>query len=111
MPERPLARKICLANAPGLIVAPSSTLPPRLTETFWSNVGVTCPFCSLLERTQKNELPKSPPPMNKLPFVSTSRVPHTGESGILTELIQVTPPSVDRLNCPPKSQLADVLQA
>src|SRR5436190_811466 len=110
VPERSTARKIWPANPPGLIAAPNNTLPPRLTETFWSKVGVTFPFCALLDRTQKNELPKSPPPMKRLPLVSTSGVPHTGVLGILIGFIQVTPLSVDRLNWPPKSQDAAVLQ-
>src|SRR5262249_3407237 len=50
------------------------------------------------------------PPIKRLPLVATSRVPHTGELGILSGLCQVNPPSVDRLNCP-KLQGAAVLQA
>src|SRR5579885_2978740 len=111
VPERSTARKICPARPPGLIGAPNNTLPPRSTEVTRSKVGVTLPFWALLERTHQNELLKSPPPINKLPLVSTSSVPHTGELGMLTGLIQVTPPSVDRLNCPLKLQPAAVLHA
>src|SRR6516225_7092049 len=110
VPERSTVKKIMPANPPGLISAPNKTVPPRLTETSWSKVGVTFPFCALLERTQENWLPKSPPPMKRLPLVSTSSVPHTGASGISIGFIHVAPPSVDRLNCP-KLQGAAVLQA
>src|SRR5437764_4583817 len=112
VPERSTARKIWPANPPGLIAAPNNTLPPRLTETFWSKVGVTAGFCALLDRTQKNELPKSPPPMKRLPLVSTSSVPHTGWLGMAIGFIHVIPPSVERLNCVPKPlHGAEVLQA
>src|SRR5439155_19749754 len=111
VPDRSTTRKICPASPPGLIAAPNRRLPPRLTEVVWSKVGVTAGFCASLERTQKNELPKSPPPMNRLPFLSTSSVPQTGELGMKIGLIQVTPPSVDRLNCLPPQLLPLVLQA
>src|SRR5207249_9171219 len=46
-------------------------------------------------------LPKSAsPPMKRFPFVSTSRVPKSVELGTAMGVIQVTPPSVERLNCP-----------
>src|SRR5206468_9984461 len=46
------------------------------------------------------------PPTNRLPFVSTSRVPYIGEFGILIGACQVTPPLVERWNCtPPPLQL------
>ena len=93
-----------------MMVSPKIRLPPRSTEAVWSKVGVTPPFCALLERIHQNGLLKFAPPIKRLPFVSTSSVPHTGELGILIGFIQVTPPSVDRLNCPPP-QVAEVLQA
>ncbi len=40
------------------------------------------------------------PPIKRFPLAATSSVPHTGEFGILSGVCQVTPPSVDRLNCP-----------
>src|SRR5437667_6816386 len=101
VPERSTARKSCPASPPGLIVSSNSKLPPRLTWVTRSKVGVTPPFCALLERIHQNGLPKFAPPIKRLPFVSTSSVPHTGELGILIGFIQVTPPSVERLNCPP----------
>ena len=65
----------------------------------WSKVGVTAPFFALVERMHQNWLRASPPPIKRLPFESTSGVPHWGELGILIGFIQVTPPSVERLNC------------
>src|SRR5436305_388883 len=99
VPERSTAKKSCPASPPGLIVSPNSKLPPRLTWVTRSKVGVTPPFCALLERIHQNGLPKFAPPIKRLPFVSTSSVPHTGELGILIGFIQVTPPSVALLNC------------
>src|SRR6266702_7173321 len=110
VPERSTARKSCPASPPGLIVSSNSKLPPRLTWVTRSKVGVTPPFCALLERIHQNGLLKFAPPIKRLPLVSTSSVPHTGELGILIGLIQVTPPSVERLNCP-TLQDAAVLQA
>src|SRR5579864_9206796 len=104
VPERSTARNICPASPPGFIKSPKSMLPPRLTLVTWSKVGVTPPFCALDERMHQNWLPPSPAPIKRLPFVSTSSVPHWGSLGILIPFIQVTPPSVDRLNSPP-SQL------
>src|SRR6266699_743105 len=110
-PERSIARNNCPSSPPGLIVSPKSRLPPRLTWVIWSNVGVTFGFCALLERMHQNGLLKLlAPPTKRLPLVSTSSVPHTGELGILSGLCQVSPPSVDRLNCP-KLQVAAVLHA
>src|SRR4029453_19663771 len=111
VPDRSTARKICPASPPGLIGAPNHTLPPRLTAVTRSKVGVTPPFCALLERTHQNWLPKFPPPIKRFPFVSTSSVPHTGDWGILIGFIQVVPPSVERLNCLPPQLLPAVLQA
>ena len=45
-------------------------------------MGVTAGFCALLERTHQNGLAKlAAPPIKRLPFVSTSSVPQTGELG------------------------------
>ena len=52
-----------------------------LTEVLWSNLGVWLPIWALLERTQKKLLPS--PPIKRLPLVSTSSVPYTGELGIV----------------------------
>src|ERR1041385_2465443 len=49
------------------------------------------------------------PPIKRLPLLATSSVPHTGEFGILSGVCQVSPPSVERLNCP-KLHGAAVLQ-
>src|SRR6266700_5826278 len=109
-PERSIARNNCPSSPPGLIVSPKSRLPPRLTWVIWSNVGVTFGFCALLERMHQNGLLKLlAPPIKRLPFVSTSSVPHTGELGILSGVGQVIPPSVERLNWP-KLHSAAVLQ-
>src|SRR4029453_2113496 len=51
------------------------------------------------------------PPTKRLPFVSTSSVPHVGDWGIKIGFIQATPPSVERLNCLPPQLLPLVLQA
>src|SRR6266550_2267532 len=106
-PERSTARKGCPSSPAGFIPPPTS-LPPRLTVVVWSKVGVTFPFCALVERTHKNWLPIEPP-IKRLPLVSTSSVPCMGELGILIGVIQLTPPSVDRLNSPP-SQLKKPVQ-
>src|SRR5919201_1386017 len=103
--ERSTARKICPDSPPGLMAPPYRTLPPRLTVVTWSNVGVTPPFWALLERMHQNELPALPAPMKRLPFVSTSNVPHCGEFGTLIGVIHVTPPSVERLKLPLPAQL------
>jgi hypothetical protein len=47
------SQKDLTANPPGFICAPNKTLPPRLTEVFWSKVGVTLPFCALLSEYKK----------------------------------------------------------
>src|SRR5437588_4653480 len=110
-PERSTARKHCPPRPHGLIVSPNTRSPPRLTCVTWSKVGVTFGFCALLERRQYNGLLKlDAPPIERLPFVSTSSVPQTGALGMLRGLCQVTPPFVERLNCP-KLQEAAVLQA
>src|SRR6266496_4671435 len=44
--------------------------------------------------------------MKRFPFVSTSRVPKSAEKGTAIVACQVTPPSVDRLNCPLPLQVA-----
>src|SRR5882724_3646737 len=103
VPERSTARKIWPASPPGLIAAPNNRLPPRLTVVTWSKVGVTFGFCALLERTHQNWLLNAcPPPINRLPLVATSRVPHWGTLGMLIGVCHGAPPSVERLN-PPKS--------
>src|SRR6266536_1496946 len=109
VPERSTARKIWPANPPGLICAPNNRLPPRLTVVTWSKVGVTFGFCALLERMHQNWLPSSPPPMKRLPLLSTSSVPHFGSLGMLIGVIHVAPASVDRLNSP-KSQAKKPVQ-
>src|SRR5438046_8264106 len=109
VPDRATARKIWPDSPPGLIAPPKRTLPPRLTEVTWSKVGVTPPFWALLERTHQNLFPMLPPPIKRLPLVSTSSVPQTGELGTLIGFIQVTPPSVERLKSPPP-QVAEKLQ-
>src|SRR5205823_15044399 len=73
-------------------------LPPRLTLVTWSKVGVTFGSCALDERTHQNGLP--PPARKRLPLVSTSIAPVSGELGILIGVIQVAPLSVERLNSP-----------
>src|SRR5438034_11361605 len=108
VPDRSTARKICPASPPGLIGAPNHTLPPRLTAAIRSNVGVTPPFCALLERTHQNWLPKFPPPTQRLPSVSTSSGHHTGERGTLSGFIQLVQPSGDALNSPPPRGAAGV---
>src|ERR1043165_5488309 len=81
-------------------------VPPMLTAALWSKVGVCPPFCALLDRTQRNELPLTQPPMKRLPLVSTSSVPYIGELGTAMGVCQVTPPFVERWNStPPPLQL------
>ena len=90
------------ANPPGFIVPPEVRSPPRFTATFWSKVGVTAPFFALDERIHRiGGLVLAVPTIKRLPLVSTSGVPHMGELGMLIGFIQVTPPSVERLNCRP----------
>src|SRR5947207_2274071 len=108
-PERSAARNIWPTHPPGFIDPPKTMLPPRLTVVIWSKVGVTAGFCALLERMHQNWLPVSPPPIKRLPLLSTSSVPNWGSLGILIGVIQVTPPSVDRVNSPP-SQLTKPAQ-
>ena len=75
---------------------------PRLTAVLWSKVGVTAPFFALVERTHQIwSVLRFTPPRKRLPFESTSSVPQAGELGMLIGFIQVTPPSVERLNCRP----------
>src|SRR5439155_15654250 len=93
-PERSIARNNCPSNPAGLI-PPLPKKPPMLTEVLRSKVGVWPPICALLDRSQKNVLNPSPP-TNRLPLVSTSSVPYTGELGILIGACHVTPPSVQR---------------
>src|SRR6266567_3705192 len=57
VPERSTARKICPASPPGFIAAPNCMLPPRLTVTFWSKVGVTAGFCAVLQAWYWNPCP------------------------------------------------------
>src|ERR1043166_4375580 len=104
VPERSTARKIWPASPP-LIALPKSMLPPRFTVVTWSKVGVTPPFWALLDRMHQNELSPLPAPMKRLPLVSTSNVPHFGEFGTLIGVIQVMPPSVERLKTGPKPQI------
>src|SRR6476646_6786735 len=111
-PERSTTRKLCPASPPGLIAPRKTRLPPRFTCVVWSNVGVTSGFCALLERMHQNGLVKlAAPPIKRLPFVSTSSVPQTGEFGRKIGLIHVAPLSVERLNCLPPKLLPEVLQA
>src|SRR5437867_13110817 len=93
-PDLSIARNT-IPSSPSGLIPPKPRKPPMLTGVFWSKVGVTPPFWALLERTQKNVLDPSPP-MNRFPFVSTSRVPSVGELGIMIGFCQVTPPSVER---------------
>ena len=75
--------------------------PPILTDVLWSNVGVTAPFFALVERMHQNWVKEVvTPPKKRLPFESTSGVPHWGICGMLIGFIQVDPPSVERLNSP-----------
>src|SRR4030095_3926773 len=92
VPERSIARNNCPVSPAGLI-PPLPRKPPMLTDVFRSKVGVWPPICALLERTHQNVLDPSPP-INRLPLVSTSSVPNTGELGMLIGDCQVTPPSV-----------------
>src|SRR5882762_3459575 len=108
VPERSTAKKSCPANPAGLIKSPKSRSPPRLTAVVWSKLGVTPPFLAFVERRHQNVLLS--PPRNRFPLESTSGVPQIGEFGMDMGFIQVTPPSVERLNCPPL-QVAAVLQA
>src|SRR6266568_1931165 len=102
VPERSTARKTCPAIPSGFIDPPKIMRPPRLTVVTWSKVGVTPPFCALDERTHQIwPVVRFTAPIKRLPLLSTSSVPHWGELGIKIGLIQVTPPSVDRLNAPP----------
>src|SRR4051794_16265131 len=108
-PERSIARNVCPTHPPGFTDPPKTILPPRLTVVIWSKVGVTAGFCALLERMHQNWLPVSPPPIKRLPLLSTSSVPSWGSLGMLIGVIHVTPPSVDRVNSPP-SQLTKPAQ-
>src|SRR2546423_9053607 len=102
LPERSAATKICPTRPTGLIAPLNPTVPPRLTGTTRSKVGVTALFFALLERNDHIWLVfKLTPPMKRLPSASTSGVPHLGLFGRKIGFIQVDPPSVDRLNCRP----------
>src|SRR4051812_7332743 len=102
LPVRSAVRKICPASPSGLIGALNRMLPPRLTLATRSKVGTTPLFLALLERRDHIWFVfKFTPPINKLPSASTSGVPHRGVFGRKIGLIQVDPPSVDRLNCLP----------
>jgi len=70
-----------------------------LTVVIRSKVGVWFPICAFDERRQLNPLPTEPP-TKRLPLVSTSSVPVRAEFGILIGVIQVIPPSVERVNSP-----------
>src|SRR6266852_4230413 len=94
VPERSTARNKCPSSTTPFI-PPPTMLPPMLTGVLRPKVGVWPPICALLERSQKNVLNPSPP-TNRLPLVSTSRVPYIGELGIVIGGCQVTPPSVER---------------
>src|SRR5215510_14466434 len=50
------------------------------------------------------------PPMKRLPFESTSSVPHVGLFGMLIGSIQVNPLFVERVNCLPPKLFPSVLQ-
>src|SRR5919197_4551183 len=93
-PECSIARNNWPVNPAGLI-PPLPRKPPMLTEICWSKVGVWPPFWALLDRRHQNVLDPSPP-INRLPFVSTSSVPVVGEWGRVIGFCQVTPPSVER---------------
>src|SRR5205809_2561173 len=102
-PERSIARNNCPSSPAGLI-PPLPLKPPMLTAVLRSKVGVWPPIWALLERTQKKVLPS--PPIKRLPLVSTSSVPYTGEWGTLIGACQVVPPLVERWNStPPPLQL------
>src|ERR1043166_9038588 len=98
VPEWSIARKVC-PTSPAELIPPNTSAPPRSTAVTRSKVGVTLPFCALLDRAHQNPFEPSPP-TKTLPLLSTSSVPNWGELGIPTGVVQVTPPSVDRLNSP-----------
>src|SRR2546430_1019838 len=98
-PERSTHRNTWPVRPTGLI-DPKIKLPPILTVVTWSKVGVPG-WLALLDRIHQKLLPPSPAPINTWWFDATSTVPHTGEFGMVTGSLQVTPPSVDRLNDPP----------
>src|SRR6266480_7362746 len=108
VPERSTAMNVC-PQSPIPFIPPWIRKPPRLTRVFWSNVGVTPPFCALDERRHLNWPLKSDPPMKRLPLVSTSSAPVSVSFGTLIGLIQVSPPSVERVNSP-KSQAKKPVQ-
>src|SRR5438876_10459539 len=93
-PERSTARNN-IPVRPTPLIPPLPRSPPMLTAVLWSKVGVWPPICALLERSQKNPLNPSPP-TKRLPLVSTSSVPISGELGILIGVCHVTAPSVER---------------
>src|SRR4051812_28796656 len=85
--------------------------PPRLICVTTSKVGVTAASRASLERNDHVWLlSKLMPAMKRFPFESTSGIPHAGELGRKIGPIQLTPPSVDRLNCRPQYLLPEVLQ-
>src|SRR4029077_12937850 len=98
-PERSIARNN-MPVSPTPLIPPLPSRPPMLTAVLRSKVGVWPPICALLERSQKKVLDPWPP-TNRLPLVSTSRVPYIGELGILIGACQVTPPFVERWNWTP----------
>src|SRR4051812_33849644 len=112
VPERSIARNICPTSPSGLIGRLKPTLPPRSTCVLRSKDGVTAPFFALVERMHQNTFVLTlNPPIKRLPFEATSRVPHCGEFGMLTGFNQVTPPSMERENCLPPKLLPPVLHA
>ena len=60
---------------------------------------MTAPFFALVERRHQNWVKEVvTPPKKRMPFESTSGVPHWGALGMVIGFIQVNPPSVERLN-------------
>src|SRR5437868_14880012 len=98
-PDLSIARKHWPSSPSGLIPPPPRK-PPILTDVLRSKLGVWLAICALLERSQKKALDPSPP-INRLPFVSTSSVPRSAPLGTVTGFCQVTPPSMERSNCTP----------
>src|SRR5436190_23586868 len=102
VPERSTARKSIPASPPGFIVPEKLKLPPMLAAVLWSKLGVTAPFFALVERMHQTwSVFTFTPPIKRLPVESTSGVPHWGELGMKIGSSQLTPPSMERLNCLP----------
>src|SRR5215471_4521258 len=111
VPERSTARKTWPTNPSGFIGSPKTISPPRFTAVLWSNVGTTAPFFAFVDRThQIRPVSRLTPPMKRLPFESTSNVPHLGVLGMLIGFIHVNPLFVERVNCLPPKLFPSVLQ-